>query len=398
MTVAFVSIIFASPWGGSEELWSRTALELAAQGFSVCASVRDWSPLHPRVQMLMDGGVGVWFRPAPAPLSKLVLRAVSDPEQALTHLWYRTAERHKSVVAIEAERLFARKRPRLVVISQGDAFAPIDLLELCVRKKLPFVTIQHANTEHWWLEDNQAERYRAALTAAQKCYFVSKANQRLTERQIGCELSNAEVVQNPVNIDFNVPLTWPEVGPTGAIRFACVGRLDPRAKGQDILFEALAAPLWVERPWRLYLYGEGPMRNGLERLARTLGLADRVVFAGYAGVEKIWAHNQVLVLPSRFEGLPLTIVEAMLCGRPVVATDVAGNSEVIDDGVTGFLAHAPTAQSLGDALERFWERRHEAQTMGEAASSKMRRRYETDAVRVFSEKIKKIMLSNVTGP
>jgi len=140
------------------------------------------------------------------------------------------------------------------------------------------------------------------------------------------------------------------------------------------------------------------MRNVLERMARALGLANRVVFAGYAGVDKIWANNHVLVLPSRFEGLPLTIVEAMLCGRPVVATDVAGNSEVIDEGVTGFLAHAPTAGSMADALERFWGNRHEAQIMGEAASKKMRQRYENDPVRVFSEKLKQIMLSNVASP
>jgi glycosyltransferase involved in cell wall biosynthesis len=394
MAVVFVSIIYASPWGGSEELWSRTALHLATQGYSVCASVRDWSPRHPRVQMMMELGVDVWFRPAPAPLSKHIQRTLSAPNQALKHLWCRVTERRKSVVTIEAERLFARKRPQLVVISQGDAFPPIDLLDLCIRKRLPFVTIQQANFENWWLEDNQADRYRAALAAAQRCYFVSQANRRLTEKQIGCELTNGEVIRNPVNIDFNVPLNWPELGPKGEFRFACVARLDPRAKGQDILFEALATPLWAERPWRLYLYGEGPMRDGLERLARALRLADRLVFAGYASVENIWARNHVLILPSRFEGLPLTVIEAMLCGRPVVATDVAGNSEVIDDGINGFLAHAPTVGSMRKALERFWERRHEAQKMGEAASMKMRELYRTDPIRVFSEKIKEILSCN----
>lgn len=58
-------------------------------------------------------------------------------------------------------------------------------------------------------------------------------------------------------------------------------------------------------------------------------------------------------MPSRFEGLPLAMVEAMLCARPVVATDVAGHAEIIEDGVTGFLADAPTAGSMAAALERF---------------------------------------------
>ena len=65
----------------------------------------------------------------------------------------------------------------------------------------------------------------------------------------------------------------------------------------------------------------------------------------------------MLVMPSRFEGLPLAIVEAMLCARPVVATDVAGHAEVVEDGVTGFLADAPTVGAIAAALERCWVRR-----------------------------------------
>lgn len=389
--IAFVSIIFADPWGGSEELWSRTATKLVAEGYAISASVREWPAIHPRVRQLIDDGVEVWFRPAPSALTQYAWRVLTSPKQVLRHFWRLLAEPQKNGTTVEVERLFVNKRPQLVVISQGDAFPPISLLELCINRRLPFVTIQHANTEAWWIEDDQAERYRVALAAAQRCYFVSKANQRLTEKQIGCELLNAEVLWNPVTIDFNAPLPWPELGPGGQLRFACVGRIDPRAKGQDLLFEALAGPLWAERRWRLYLYGEGPMRNGLERLARHLDLADRVVFAGHASIAEIWARNHLLVMPSRFEGLPLTVIEAMLCGRPVVVTDVAGNAEVVEDGVTGFLARAPTIGSVGEALERFWQRRAEAEMMGKAGSTRMRQLLPADPVEVFAEKIREIV-------
>ena len=76
-------------------------------------------------------------------------------------------------------------------------------------------------------------------------------------------------------------------------------------------------------------------------------------------------------MPSRFEGLPLAMVEAMLCARPVVATDVAGHAEIIEDGVTGFLADAPTAGSMAAALERFWERRSEAEAIGKAGAERI---------------------------
>jgi glycosyltransferase involved in cell wall biosynthesis len=140
-------------------------------------------------------------------------------------------------------------------------------------------------------------------------------------------------------------LPGPNSGRAGELYFAFVGRLDPVPKGQDILFEVLSGPLWMSRPWQLTLYGEGRKRNGLERLAQRLGISDRVMFAGFMPPEEIWTGNHVLVMPSRFEGLPLAMVEAMLCGRPVVATDVAGHAEIIQYGVTGFLADAPTPAS-----------------------------------------------------
>jgi glycosyltransferase involved in cell wall biosynthesis len=132
------------------------------------------------------------------------------------------------------------------------------------------------------------------------------------------------------------------------------------------------------------------MRNLLERLASHLGLANRIAFAGYARVEDIWASNHVLMVPSRFEGVPLVTVEAMLCRRPVVATDVALHSEIIEDGVTGFLAEAATVTSMCQALERFWMRRGDAQMIGEAGSKKIRQLVPADPVRLFSDKLTSI--------
>jgi glycosyltransferase involved in cell wall biosynthesis len=366
-----------TPWGGSEELWSQTALRLAAEGYPISASMVSWSPPHRRVLDLMERGVEVWFRPTQYPLRK--------------RAWRRLTARHKTQSELELQRLVAARPPGLVVFSDGGPFPPIDLLELCIAKKLPFVTIGQANSDGWWPDDDIAERYRSALPFALRCYFVSKANQRLTEKQIGCELPNAEIVWNPFTVDFHASPGWPSSGPKSELRFACVGRLHPPSKGQDILFEVMAGSSWVPRNWRLYLYGEGAMRDLLERLAQRLGLCDRVVFAGHVNVEEIWQLNHVLIMPSRYEGLPLAMVEAMLCERPVVATDVAGHSEIIEDGVTGFLADAPTVRSMADALERFWARRAEAKEIGAAAAERIRKLVPADPVQIFSHKLKDLV-------
>jgi glycosyltransferase involved in cell wall biosynthesis len=212
------------------------------------------------------------------------------------------------------------------------------------------------------------------------------------EKQIGTKLFNAEIVRNPFNVDFNSLLPWPYFDEDNELRLACVARLDPTSKGQDILLEALAKPVWRNRRWRLTLYGNGPKKNGIERLVQRFELEKHVIMAGYVSrVEDIWAENHVLVMPSRLEGLPLAMVEAMLCGRPVVATDVAGHSEILEDGVSGFLADAPTVKSVAEALERLWDRRHELKLMGDIAAKNIRKCIPPDPAKVFATKILELL-------
>jgi glycosyltransferase involved in cell wall biosynthesis len=126
-------------------------------------------------------------------------------------------------------------------------------------------------------------------------------------------------------------------------------------------------------------------------LTANLGLAARVEFAGFVeNIEDVWAAHHVLTLPSRYEGLPIATVEAMLCGRPVIVTDVGGHSEVIEDGATGFLAKAATVDAFRNALEEAWQRRFDLRRMGELAAMRSRQLIPEDPIKVFSERIMKI--------
>jgi hypothetical protein len=187
--ILFVSSVNDTPWSAAEELWSGAALGLAAEGFAVSASYAGHSPPHPRVVDMTERGVKVWFRPIAYPLRKRAWRALTAPQ--------------KSPTTMEVERIVGWKSPELVVISDGAPFPPLDLLEMCATKRLPFVIIVHCNQYFWWPADALAKRYRTVLAAALRCYFVSNANRRIAEKQIGCELRNAELVRNPFNVDYN---------------------------------------------------------------------------------------------------------------------------------------------------------------------------------------------------
>ena len=360
--------------GGGHALWTRSALQLAARGISVCASVPEDSAQQPQSQELQAQGVELWPRPN---------------YSWLEHPLRRIKSRHRPNDVIEIARVIRARPPALIVLSgEGTGrFPSLDLVEFCAGNRLPFVTVTHGNREYFWYPDHIAERHRLAAATALRCFFVSIAGWRLTERQFGGELLNAEVVRNPFKVSYDVSLPWPRLHRDGELLLACVGRLSPAEKGQDVLLEALATPCWRQRQWSLSLYGNGPVRQVLERLAQKLGVSDRVVFAGFCPVEEIWAKNHVLILPSRAEGLPLAIVEAMLCARPVVATDVGGIAEIVQDGVTGFLAEAPSPSSIANALERLWIHRAAAASMGEAGRRRITQLVPPDPGRVFAEKL-----------
>jgi glycosyltransferase involved in cell wall biosynthesis len=110
-----------------------------------------------------------------------------------------------------------------------------------------------------------------------------------------------------------------------------------------------------------------------------------VVFAGHsADIEQVWGAHHALVLPSRHEGMPLTVVEAMLCGRPCIATDVAGNRELIRHAINGFLAKAPTVDLLDEAMNDAWDARDQLKDMGDTAAADVRRWVSRDPAEDFA--------------
>ncbi len=143
-------------------------------------------------------------------------------------------------------------------------------------------------------------------------------------------------------------------------------------KDHLLLLEALAE---VKGNWRLMLVGEGPTRPHVEKTAVALGLADRVEFLGQrADVDELLAKADVFVLASKWEGLPLSILEAMRAGLPVIATDTGGVAEAVTDGVTGYLTASGDVVGLRDRIQQLVTCPELLPRMAVSA----RRRYEQD--------------------
>jgi colanic acid/amylovoran biosynthesis glycosyltransferase len=138
------------------------------------------------------------------------------------------------------------------------------------------------------------------------------------------------------------------------IRVVCVGRLVPE-KGQHVLVDAVEELKRRGVPLRLTLVGDGPTRQQLEERVAREGLGESVLIAGakpHPEVLAIVGDADVFCLPSFAEGVPVSLMEAMALGVPVVSTRVMGIPELIDDGATGILVAPGNADQLVGALER----------------------------------------------
>ncbi|HEY0143264.1 MAG TPA: glycosyltransferase family 4 protein [Thermoanaerobaculia bacterium] len=348
-------------WGGSEELWSATAAALAESGHAVTVFKSRVDEAEPRIQRLRELAADIRDLTRIAKLPTKVFLGVQLVSYPLSYL-------HEAVALRLG--LATSKKPDLAIVSQGGNHDGELMADACRRKGLPYVLICQKATDLYWPTDGRMANIRKLYREARAIYFVAEHNLRLTEEQLGMSLPHARVVRNPFLVPWERRSDWPDQNVR--IRLACLGRLYPKEKGQDILLRVLARDHWRERQVSVTFYGDGLQREGLEQMARYLGLTS-VTFAGFVrDVAAVWNDHHGLVLPSRCEGLPLVLVEAMLSGRVPIVTDVAGSGEVVENDVTGFLAAAATEDALDEAMERAWQRRGEWRAIGEAAAERIR--------------------------
>lgn len=190
--------------------------------------------------------------------------------------------------------------------------------------------------------------------------------------------SVVEVIGNPLDLEQMRRLAAAEPSgaePADGPTVVSVGRLT-RVKRPDILLDAFAH-LTRDVRATLFVLGDGPLREAMERRARRLGIAGQVRFVGFVPNPYAWlARADLFVLTSDFEGLPNALIEAQALGVPAVATRCpTGPEEIVEHGVTGELVKVGSVKSVSEAMGRLLADAELRADMGKAAAARMRARY-----------------------
>ena len=199
---------------------------------------------------------------------------------------------------------------------------------------------------------------------------VSRSVERFAHAVFGRSIPPTYVIGNAIDVDAIGkirPVDWTSLGwPSDAQVLLFVGRLH-RQKGLDVLVEAIERLLSGpadSQAMRCLLVGDGPQREELTRIAKRLGPA-RFQLAGWrADSLSLIKGCRVLVLPSRYEGMPNVILEAMAAGKPVAATAVEGVAELLGDAADGQTCPPEDPAALRELIQRLWQDEQAARELG----------------------------------
>lgn len=281
-----------------------------------------------------------------------------------------TVFRTDIVRAVTRKDPFAIARCRRAALAAAAEFAPDVIhahdsgpnLWAVAVSGLPLLATVHGSTELYARE--QLEPIARQLA---KCGWVTGVSQSVADDVIALVPSLAgrvSVVANGVSVPPDPPAAHP-----GGRNIVAAGRMVPQ-KGFDVLLRAFAQIAAHDPDASLRIVGDGPLRSQLEKLAATLGVADRVDMSGavrHTAMAGVFAAASVVAMPSRLEGMPLVALEAGLAARPVVATPVQGLGEVVIHGETGLLVPPDDPTALAGAISELLNDSARSSRLGEAA-------------------------------
>ena len=328
--VKVVHLVASIAMGGADQviLWIASSIDRTVFNCRFCLFVDLRRPIPELYEMLQKGNND---------LSTVKIRSTIELKQ-FTQLFH----------------LIRKSRPQ-VLHTHGYRS---DILGLLAAK---LIGIPIVSTVHGWT--SATRRLRAYEWFHKRClqYFdmVIAVSEEIRTRLLEAGVSPGKIVTLKNAIDVGAFSEHQdgssfrrELGLTPGTRvIGTVGRLSVE-KGLDYFLKAGAQIIARDPSVKLLVVGEGPQRRELVALAQALGISASVIFCGHRrDVDRIYPAVDLFILPSLTEGIPLALLEAMACSRPIIASKIGGIPEVIQDGVTGLLV---PPKDVAQLTEKIW--------------------------------------------
>lgn len=280
-----------------------------------------------------------------------------------------------SYVASAVPYLLARRKPRPdVMVSYHSIPSGLAAWPLSVLWGVPHVVLFQGGDVPGWLPGELEKMHRRTLwlnrlVVHQSAGAYANSHGLRDLAQPSFPKKKIEVLQNGVDPTYYCPPLEGRGKREGPVRLLFAGRMTTQ-KGVDVLLKALGTSTLRELDWHLDLVGGGPQLDNFLAMADDLGIRDRITDRGWMerpDLRNLYQQADVFTFPSRYEGMPNVVLEAVSCGLPVVGTRIAGIEEIIRDGKNGFLINVDDVEACADRIATIIRDRDARLRMGEEA-------------------------------
>jgi glycosyltransferase involved in cell wall biosynthesis len=341
-----------SYWGGSEELWYRTALWMNANGHEVGVCCYDWPEKKEKLEALSDKGATIYLLPRASRTFfgtglKKMIGAIPFESYDLIVI---NQGGYKEVVYPPFNKLYKRFRKYVLCFHNYDT-----------SEKLPSCQVKAL--------DNWMQNAAMNVAAARKIFEVILKN-------FGISVTKKEVWVNPITFKPPNDITPYPALQNGDYIWTMLAELDMARKGQDMLVECLSTSKWKQRNWKLNLYGKGKDEARLNKLIWQHGLEEKIFLKGFtSNVAAVLTHSHLLLQCTRIDAMPLSVAEAMAMSRPCLVSNIGDMPYWVEDGKNGFVCNSADKETLDKKLEECWDNKDKWEELGRKAFESFKQKY-----------------------
>jgi glycosyltransferase involved in cell wall biosynthesis len=377
-SVFFISLMAGSPWGGSEELWYKTALHASNKNWKVGCAVYHWPAKENRMKVLENAGAKIYF--------------LTNKGRSKRNLFERIQNKISKAKVKRMIRSLPVGEYDVIVVNQGAFEVTTSVWRKFYSSLNKYIVLYHNYKEKEVLKGHKREAVQNWINHSKLNLFASRRIIEVLEKNSGINVTRADILLNPIS--FSIPSTPSPFPPlqNGHYSFVMLAALELCRKAQDNLVKALSSEKWKHRNWTLHLYGDGKDRQQLLELIRVSGMSKKIFLEGHINnVKPVLESAHLLLQITHIDAMPLAVAEAMAIARPVVVSKIGDMPRWVNAGENGWISPDASAEQIDATLEKAWQQKEQWKEMGENAFSVFQKKYPAPAEEILIGKIEALV-------
>ena len=362
-SVLFLSLMNSAAWGGSEEIWYKSAIYLAKKKFRVGVCCFNWQGKEEKIQQLTDAGCELFLLPEKN--ETLIFSGKFKLKKKLQSVNFKNYDR--------------------VIVNQGGWKDVVHGPFKELFKDLPsYCLLFHNYDEKDLLQGSKKKIFSDWVHGAEKNIGDAAKIFSVIKKTMDIEIPRQQILFNPITFPQPDEITPFHSSPSGKLIFAMLAELDIKRKAQDKLITALAGDKWNERDFELNFYGKGRDQSYLECLIKDKQLFPKIFLKGYTkNVEEALRRSHIILQITNFDAMPIAVTETIALSRPVIVSDVGDMPLWIKDDVNGWIVPNTNVEEIDLVLEKAWQNRDRLEEMGKESFRIFKEKYPLDPIEYF---------------